>query len=125
MSLTNLTPHPIRVYGWEVPDTFELGEHEPVLELPPSGQVARIGEVDLGATRLPGCDFPVELVEYRHFNGLPAAAADPGERHHTWYAVSLALALACSKRGDLLVPYREIRNSAGTVIGCRSLAVPV
>ena len=44
----------------------------------------------------------------------------------TWYMVSLALALSqAGYRPDLLVPYREVRNREGTIIGCRSLARPV
>jgi hypothetical protein len=36
----------------------------------------------------------------------------------------MGLSLA-PRRDDLLVPYREVRNSDGTVIGCRELAQPV
>lgn len=129
--LTNLTPHPIRVYGWDVPDRFELGEHEPWLTLPPSGTVARIGEIDLGGTHLPGCDAPIEMIEYRHANGLPPKHSTSWDANTDWYVVSLALALAMAEtagsahRNDLLVPYREIRNPEGSVIGCRALALPV
>lgn len=130
MSLTNLTPHPIRIYGWQVPERFNLGEYEPELELPPAGTVARIGEIDLGGTPLKSCDTHVELVEYRHFTGLPPRY-DNWDTNHAWYVVSLPVALACNpdagaySRGDLLVPYREIRNLEGTIIGCRALALPV
>lgn len=130
--ITNLTSHPIRVYGWDVPDRFNLGDHEPVTVYEPSGTVARIGEIELGTQTLRGCDARVEFVEFHHANGLPpryenfAANTD-------WYIVSLALALSmggpetgpASRRNDLLVPFREVRNLDGTVIGCRSLALPV
>lgn len=121
--IINLTPHPIRIYGWDVPDRFALGEHEPQLELEPSGIVARIGEIELGTQYLRHVDTPVEYVEYRHANGIPEQQKH-GDNYSTYYVVSLALALA-SDRGDLLVPYREVRNTDGTVIGCRSLARPV
>jgi len=130
VSITNLTPHPIRIFGWEVPDRFEPGEHEPLTEIPPSGTVARIGEIDLGGASLRCCDAPVELVEYRHLVGLPPSHAD-WDSNTDWYVVSLAVALACSPdnriqaRADLLVPWREVRNLDGTVIGCRALALPV
>lgn len=130
MSLINLTPHWICIYGWDVPDRFEPAEHTPVLELPPSGTVLRIGEIDLGGSPLKGCDVPVEMIEYRHFVGIPPKY-DDWDTNHTWYVVSLAVALACSPdnvfhgRNDFLVPYREVRNQAGTVIGCRALALPV
>lgn len=130
MSLTNLTPHPIRIYGWEVPDRFEPGEHEPVMEVAPSGQVARLGEVDLQWAGLRGCEAPVQMVEYGHLSGLPQNNAD-WDRNCDWYIVSLPVALACGPhagtyaRSDLLVPFREVRNVEGTVIGCRALALPV
>lgn len=123
--IVNLTPHPIRIYGWNVPDRIEVdGEHEPVQVIVPSGTVARIGEIELGGQPISGCPLPVEYVEYRSATGLPNAERD-GDRYVTWYVVSLAFALARSDRGDLLVPYREVRNMEGTVIGCRTLARPV
>jgi hypothetical protein len=127
--ISNLTPHPVRVFGWDVPDQFDLGEHEPINVFEPSGTVARIGEIDLGSSFLGGCDAPVEMVEYRHANGLPPKYTS-WDTNTTWYIVSLALALSLAgdqewHRNDLLVPYREIRNPEGTVIGCRTLALPV
>jgi hypothetical protein len=123
--IVNLTPHPIRIYGWDVPDRFEPGDHEPTHVIEPSGTVARIGEIELGAQYLRNCDAPVEYVEYHHVNGLPQPDQLKGGTYNTWYVVSLALALAAVDRGDLLVPFREVRNPDGTVIGCRSLARPV
>lgn len=124
--IINLTPHPIRVYGLDVPDRFALGDHEPILVLEPSGTVARIGEIDLSMHFLRGCHAPVSFVEYRHANGLPPKHDGPWDQNTTWYLVSLALALSMAgQRGDLLIPYREVRNHEGTVIGCRTLALPV
>ncbi|MBQ1165347.1 hypothetical protein KBZ21_45985, partial [Streptomyces sp. A73] len=62
-----------------------------------------------------------ELVEFGHRAELPP------KRDGVRYIVSLVVALGLGPRGrdDLLVPYREVRNSSGTVIGCRSLAQPV
>jgi len=127
--ITNLTPHPIRIYGWDVPERFNLGDHEPWTVLEPSGTVARIGEIDLSTTSLPGCDAPVTMIEYRHANGLPPKYEN-WDKNTDWYVVSLALALSLAgdkswHRNDLLVPYREVRNPEGTVIGCRALALPV
>lgn len=127
--LVNLTPHPIHIYGWSVPDRFEPGEHQPLMTLEPSGTVARIGQIDLGTQYLQNCPAPVEYVEFRHANGLPPKperGSAEWENPTTWYVVSLALALShAGLRPDLLVPYLEIRNPQGTVIGCRSLAYPV
>ena len=129
--ITNLTPHPIRIYGYEVPDRFNLGDYEPTQIFEPSGQVARIGEIELGGDGLlRGADVRVELIEYRHANGLPPKYEN-WDTNTEWYIVSLALALAMaetkgtSHRNDLLVPHRQIRNLEGTVIGCRTLALPV
>lgn len=117
--LVNLTPHPIRVYANNVPDRIIAADYEPVWVIEPSGTVARIGEIDLGTQYLRNCEVPVEYIEYRHANGLPE------RREDTWCIVSLALALAMPDRGDLLVPYREVRNFDGSIIGCRQLARPV
>lgn len=129
MSLTNLTPHPIRIYGWGVPERFALGEHEPLHVIEPSGTVARIGEIELGTQSLRGVETSVEFVEFRHANGMPPKYEN-WDANTDWFIVSLALALSLSgdkawHRNDLLVPFREIRNHEGTVIGCRSLALPV
>lgn len=125
MSLINLTPHPIRVYGFDVPNRFDPADHEPQWVIEPSGTVARIGEIELGTQYLRDCEVPVEYVEYRHVNGLPDPQRVKGGGYATWHIVSLALALACEARGDLLVPWREVRNLEGTTIGCRLLARPV
>lgn len=125
--LVNLTSHPIRIFGWDVPDRFtNLDDHKPTLVVEPSGQVARIGEIELG-TQAIGVATPVEYVEYRHANGLPPLHTKRGakdwDRPPVFYIVSLALALAqAGNRTDLLVPFREIRDLSGSIIGCRSLA---
>ena len=130
MTLVNLTPHPVRVYGWDVPDRIDPTEYEPIHVIEPSGTVARIGEIELGAQMLRGCDAKVEFVEYRHANGLPPKHDGPWDDNTTWYVVSLALALSMAgdkswNRNDLIVPFHEVRNLDGTVIGCRALALPV
>lgn len=124
--ITNLTPHPIRIYGYDVPDRFNLGDYEPTQIFKPSGTVARIGEIELGGDGLlRGADCRVELIEYRHANGLPPKYEN-WDTNTDWYIVSLALALSMAlQRNDLLVPHREVRNLEGTVIGCRALALPV
>ena len=124
-TLINLTPHPVRVFGNDVPDRFPAGKFDPLTVIEPSGTVARIGEIDLGTQHLRNCPVPVEYVEYRHVNGLPEPSRIVGGDHDIWYIVSLALALASTDCGDLLVPYREIRDLDGSVIGCRLLARPV
>jgi hypothetical protein len=127
LPVLNLTPHPIRIYPLDTPARINPDLWTPTLVIGTSGMVARIGEIDLGTQHLRGCPVPVEYIEYRHANGLPPGPKrDTPEWEHpaNWYVVSLALALA-SERHDLLVPYSEVRNLEGTVVGCRLLARPV
>ncbi|MER5613313.1 hypothetical protein [Streptomyces sp. NPDC002215] len=112
--ILNLTPHPIRLYANEREDGVDdLDPHlQQVIE--PEPVPARLSTIELGG----GITF--ELVEFGHAQNLPP------KRDGYQYIVSLVVALALAdRRNDLLVPYREVRNASGTVIGCRSLAQPV
>jgi hypothetical protein len=104
--LVNLTPHPIRIFR----DGNPLEAPDLVIE--PTGTVARLGTIDLGTNSRDG--EPYELVEYGHAHDLPP------RRDGVSYVVSLVVALAVH-RDDLLAPYGEVRNSEGTMIGCRFL----
>jgi hypothetical protein len=115
--LVNLTPHDIHLYGWDVPEVFAPGEHKPVHVIARDGKVARLGEIDAGTQRLDGVE--VELVEYRSTYGLPDPEPD------VWFIVSLVTALAARGRHDLLVPFRELRDRDGRIIGARILARPI
>lgn len=130
----NLTPHPIRIYPPHAPDRLDPAEWQPTVELPVAEgwQPARIGEQSLGtASYLAG--IPIEYVEYAPHGGtvhpLPAVEKDDRGTVTVFYVVSLVVGLVLTCGGhnqpDLLVPYREVRNLAGTVIGCRQLARPV
>ena len=105
--IRNLTPHPIRLYQGD----------EVVQEIPPSGEVARLSTYKISSEDHDGTR--VALVAYGAADGLPP------EREGVVYVVSLPTALAVMKRHDLLVPYDEVRNDVGTVVGCRMLARPV
>ncbi|WP_055696480.1 hypothetical protein [Streptomyces silaceus] len=112
--ILNLTPHPIRLYAAEREDGID--DLEPHLRdvIGPEGTPARLSTKELGGGMWP------ELVEFGHAQNLPP------KRDGVQYIVSLVVALALAdRRSDLLVPYREVRNASGTVIGCRSLAQPV
>jgi hypothetical protein len=112
--ILNLTPHPIRLYDNAREDG--LDDLDPHLRevIPPEATPARLATIELGG----GITF--EMVEFGHAQNLPP------RRDGCQYIVSLVVALALAdRRSDLLVPYREVRNSSGTVIGCRSLAQPV
>lgn len=113
--ILNLTPHPIRLYSNDREDGSD--DLEPHLRkvIEPEGTPARLNMIELG-TQGGG----VELVEYGHAENLPP------KRDGVRYVVSLVVALALAdRRSDLLVPYHEVRNASGTVIGCRQLAQPV
>ena len=106
MTLVNLTPHPIAIYGNR---TVEEGPQEVI---PPSGTVARLATIELGTQNSGTAVY--ELVEYGHAHDLPP------RRDGTDCIVSLVVALAVH-RDDLLAPYVEVRNEQGTMIGCRYL----
>ncbi|MFF2852707.1 hypothetical protein ACFVT5_41400 [Streptomyces sp. NPDC058001] len=114
--ILNLTPHPIRLYAAEREDGID--DLEPHLRkvIEPEGTPARLAMIELGTQ-----GDSIELVEYGHAHDLPP------KRDGYRYVVSLVVALSLVPRGrdDLLVPYREVRNASGTVIGCRQLAQPV
>jgi len=120
--IVNLTPHPIDVYPGDVPGIVDPERHTPLISFPPSGIVARLGEVVLDDLKLAprtGAEaVRITRVEYGHATDLPDV------KPKTWYIVSLPLALALPGRRDLLVSYRQVRNAAGTVVGCRGLARP-
>jgi hypothetical protein len=114
--ILNLTPHPIRLYSNEREDGID--DLEPHLRevIEPEAKPARLATIELG-TQGDG----IELVEFGHRAELPP------KRDGVRYVVSLVVALALVPQGrdDLLVPYREVRNASGTVIGCRQLAQPI
>lgn len=107
--LVNLTPHPIHLYG------RRAVEDGPELVIPPSGSVARVATIDLGANPSRHSGRLVAWMEYGHVHDLPQP------RRGVDYVVSLVVALAARGRDDLLAPYDEVRNAEGTMIGCRLL----
>lgn len=112
--ILNLTPHPIRLYNNAREDGHDDLDAHLWRVIAPEPTPARLDVIELGT-----CDG-AEMVEYGHARNLPP------ERDGVRYVVSLVVALALvDRRSDLLVPYREVRNSSGTVIGCRQLAQPV
>ena len=97
--IINLTPHGIRVLNMN---------GSLAVELPPSGQVARVS-----VTREPSGNGPITLKDgrripvYRHetgaVTGLPAAEFSPVDGT-TFFLVSLAVRLAVPERRDVLSP---------------------
>ncbi len=131
--IVNLTPHPLNIYPNDCGDRVDPREVKPLFTVAPSGRSARLAAEDLGKAfedcfdgQTPAESFTTVVVEYVNHGsvyGLPPA--DEHKPHRTWYVVALVVALAAHDRTDLLVPYREVRNLDGTVIGCRQLARPV
>lgn len=118
MKLVNLTPHPVKIYSEGTPDRVENPDDGVVLTLEPSGQLARLGESVLGEDTVvteEGVEIPISLVSYAEVEGLP----EP--QQGVFYVVPLMTALAAAGRQDLLVPYEQVRNGEGTVVGCRRL----
>ncbi|MFB4265355.1 hypothetical protein [Nonomuraea sp. GTA35] len=113
--IVNLTSHAIRIYHPDTPDRIDDLDQGLKHLIPASGTVARLATIDLG-TWYTIDGIPIEGVEYGHAHDLPA------KRDGVHYVVSLALALGQQGRDDLLVPYSEVRNGDGTVVGCRVLA---
>lgn len=116
--IRNLTPHAVVV-------------HE--ITLAPSGVIARATEelTDAGPIRLSipdpagapadriTFDVPTSTTEYTGLVDLPAP--EPG----VYLIVSMVVMQVAADRGrwtgDLLVPGQQVRDSAGRIIGCRSL----
>jgi hypothetical protein len=122
--LTNHTPHQVCIYAQDAPDTVTTWVAVPIRVIPRQPEPARLAEFSFTAEAPAGGDYdapvPIYHVTYmqQQITGLPAVEAGVGR------IVSMPVALACPHREDLLVPFREVRNSTGTVIGCRALARP-
>ena len=118
MKLVNLTPHPVRLYKADTPDQVEDLDDGVVKVLEPSGELARLSESVIGEDAVladEGVEIPVSTVSYAEVEGLPAP------QEGVAYVVPLMTALAAAGRDDLLVPYEQVRNQEGTVVGCRRL----
>lgn len=119
MTIINLTPHPVRVFAADTPDKVDESqglESITISLLAKTYVPVRLAEIYLGTVPIEG--LPVVNVAYGQLT------ANPPKEEDTYYVVSLATALAMRDRKDFLVPYREVRNELGTVIGCRALAKP-
>ncbi len=127
--ILNLTPHDITVYPSSYPDVVPPeAMPDGVIDRATGHESARISMVVEG----PG---PVLVVPDGGVRGpmhvrtrrLATAGTDiklPDEEPDVWLIVSLPVALSAwvGERDDLWVIDREVRNPAGTVVGCRGLA---
>ena len=115
--ISNLTARVVRIYSEDRPDgvdDIDLGLRH---TFNPASQPAQLAPLPLVTTYQD--DVPVEIVEYGHTDNLPTS------RDGVFYIVPLEVVLSQPRRrDDLLVPYREVRDSTGAVIGYRQLAQP-
>ena len=106
MKIVNLTPHALSIYG----------EGEQVLNVPPSGNVARLAVTrqHLNPVIVDGVKLPVSRPTLGAIEGLPEPAAN------TIFVVS-ALVAEAAKRPDVMSPGELIRDASGRPIGARGL----
>lgn len=128
--LVNLTPHPIRVYRVGTADVVTDVDDGVLCVIEPSGQVARVAETSHGTSEFAPFEtytngevrIAIESVVFTTVHGLPAS------RRNVRLIVPLLTAIAVQAeapaRDDMLVPYAQVRNTEGTVVGCRMLARP-
>lgn len=107
--IVNLTPHAVNIVD---------NSDSVVTTIPASGNVARCSQtIDIvGALTLDSVVIPISASSYGEVVDLPAPQVG------VYYIVSRLVMSACPARQDLLVPNDLVRNDAGQVIGCRSLA---
>ena len=108
-NIINLTPHDVNVVG---------NDNSVAITIPASGNVARCCQtIDIiDSITLDSVDILISSSSYGEVVDLPAPK--PGY----YYIVSRLVMSACPDRQDLLVPNDLVRDEAGRVIGCRSLA---
>lgn len=105
MTLVNLTPHAVTLYGVDG-----------VRTLPPSGVVARVAcsRLDRGYINLDGVRVEVSSPVMGEVAGLPTPSEGVG------YIVS-ALVATKAARADVFSPGELVRDPSGAVVGARGL----
>jgi hypothetical protein len=106
----NLTPHAVTV----------IRDGETILDVPPSGTVARLAEHKTAAGAMNDTLIPVMNVRLGEADGLPGN--EPG----TVLIVSLPMAMGLKAAGldrmDVVYPFPQVRDDAGRIIGCGGFA---
>jgi hypothetical protein len=103
-NFVNLGLHPVQLYN-------ELGEV--VLDLPPSGTVARVQEEYIKTDEIDG--VPVYLPGYGEVENLPPSDG------RTKYVVSLLVAQQVPNRDDVFYPGQWKRDGQGRIVGAVGL----
>lgn len=106
MQIINLTPHDVVLMDGNGNETDRYQRTRDVLRL----ETADVGQ-QVRAYRQAG----IRRISFGHLNWIPP------KRPNALYIVSLPTALAI-RREDFLVPFDEVRDDAGRIIGCRELA---
>jgi hypothetical protein len=109
VNVVNLTPHDVVVYT-------DNGQ----VRLPAETPSARVDERVLATAKRQTVDGPVLPFATVEVTGRVSNIPDP--RADTIYLVSRLTAAATGPRPDLAVPFGEVRNNAGQVVGVRALA---
>ncbi len=107
--LINLTPHAV---------VFVDTEGNTVLEVKPSGQIARVSvrTEQIGTVDVNGITIPKTASVYGEVENLPAPEDD------TIYIVS-SLVATRANRADVLIPNESVRDAERRIIGCKSLGL--
>lgn len=116
--IVNRTGTVLRIYSEGRPDGIAGLDDGLLWVIQPEPTAAGLDVTPVSAERRTG--IPVELVQFGHVTGL----AEPDAGVYQVVPLHVGIALA-DRREDLLVPYREVRDAAGTVIGYRTLAQPI
>jgi hypothetical protein len=111
VTLVNLTDHDITIHSAD--------NNGRTLTIPSSGRVSRIGRQH-DAIKTIERDGVLVALEWGH-QGMQGPLPMP--ERDTFYIVSLAVALTCPLRTDLLTPIDTLTDDRGRVIGCRALAL--
>lgn len=116
--IVNRTGTTLRIYSESRPDGIAGLDDGLLWVLQPETTAATLDATPVSSERRSG--IPVELVQFGHVTGLAEADANVYQIVPLHVGIHLA-----DRREDLLVPYRPVRDAAGTVIGYRALAQPI
>lgn len=107
-AFVNLTPDTIAIHNTDM-------EH--VVDVPPSGEIARCNISMTGSGTLPHAagDIPTYVAQYGDVTGLPAPVAG------VTYIVSGTVEAACTDREDVYAPGELLRDENGKPRGCIGL----
>ena len=107
ITVVNLTPHPVDVL------VDDRTIHIPVDGVPPRVSIHR---VDVAEVEIDGASVPIcESVLTSELTDLP------GSRSGTLFIVSRIVAEHSPERTDLVFPDDLVRDSDGSIVGCRRL----